>query len=146
MIHPHATLPPKSVQRSWYYQKAIFRTSLQRPRGRNVEPPVTPALWLGLRMPEIRGLTWDYLKTNGIKHYCFHSLRHVNTSGMLPPNVPDNYAMKRMEPSTNNMLKTVYQHTLTEKGIEVGPAVDGYSEPLIKPEQSGFSCTISRVI
>ena len=116
---------------------------MQRPRGGNVEPPVTPALWLGLRMSEIRGLT---LKTNGIKHYCFHSLHHVNASGMLPPNVPDNYAMKRMVPSTNNMLKTVYQHTLTEKEIEVGPAVDGYSEPLIKPEQSGFSCTISRVI
>ena len=49
-------------------------------------------------------------------------------------NVPDEYAMRRMGHATNNMLKTVYQHTMSEKEQEVNAVVDGYFEQIIKPE------------
>ena len=167
-------------------------------KGQSVELPVLLAMWLGLRMSEIRGLTWDcigdktihikqamvdeglkttktynsnrvlplppyikvlidarphkgdfvipetrrsissrfdyYIKKAGIKHYRFHDLRHVNASVMLALNVPDKYAMRRMGHATNNMLKTVYQHTMSEKEQEVNAVVDGYFEQIIKPE------------
>ena len=75
-----------------------------------------------------------YLKKNGIKHYRFHDLRHVNASVMLALNIPDKYAMRRMGHATNNMLKTVYQHTMSEKEQQVNAAVDNYFESIIKPE------------
>lgn len=48
----------------------------------------------------------------GLPHYRFHDLRHANASIMLALNIPDKYAMERMGHATNNMLKTVYQHTM----------------------------------
>lgn len=69
----------------------------------------------------------------GLPHYRFHDLRHVNASVMLSLNVPDKYAMRRMGHATNNMLKTVYQHTMDEKEKEVNAMVDSYFEDLISP-------------
>lgn len=167
-------------------------------KGKSVELPVLLAMWLGLRMSEIRGLTWDcigedtihirqalvdeglkttktynsnrvlplppYLKQlidlqprkgdyivpdsrrainsrftywtqkAGIQHYRFHDLRHVNASVMLALNIPDKYAMERMGHSSNNMLKTVYQHTMTEKQREVGKSVDDYFSKILAPK------------
>lgn len=81
------------------------------------------------------GSRFDYhIKKAGIKHYRFHDLRHVNASVMPALNVPDKYAMRRMGHATNNMLKTVYQHTMSEKEQEVNSVVDGYFEQIIKPE------------
>lgn len=65
-------------------------------------------------------------ESNGISHYRFHDLRHANASVMLALGVPDKYAMERMGHSTNNMLKTVYQHTMSSKQDEVSAAVDKY--------------------
>lgn len=167
-------------------------------RGKSVELPVLLAMWLGLRMSEIKGLTWDCVGANtihvkqamvdeglkttktynsnrvlplppylkqlieaqprkseyivpdsrraiysrfaywtekaGIKHYRFHDLRHVNASVMLALNIPDKYAMQRMGHSSNNMLKTVYQHTMTEKEREYSQSVDNYFENLLAPK------------
>lgn len=63
---------------------------------------------------------------HGIPHYRFHDLRHANASVMLALGVPDKYAMERMGHATNNMLKTVYQHTMTSKQNEVAEMVDQY--------------------
>lgn len=63
---------------------------------------------------------------NGIPHYRFHDLRHANASVMLALGVPDKYAMERMGHATNNMLKTVYQHTMSSKQNEVAAMVDQY--------------------
>jgi integrase len=199
-----------------FYPELILRTTLPQKRrtdivvpsesdiiaiaeavkGKSIELPVMLAMWLGLRMSEIRGLTWDCVKGNiihikqalvdeglkttktynsdrvlplppyikalidaqphngefiipssrraihsrfeyyiekaGIQHYRFHDLRHVNASVMLALNVPDKYAMKRMGHATNNMLKTVYQHTMDEKEQQVNAAVDQYFESIIK--------------
>lgn len=62
----------------------------------------------------------------GLPHYRFHDLRHANASIMLALNVPDKYAMERMGHATNNMLKTVYQHTMKSKQDEVADLVDSY--------------------
>lgn len=62
----------------------------------------------------------------GIKHYRFHDLRHVNASVMLKLGVPDKYAMERMGHATNNMLKTVYQHTMPAERSKVDAEVNAY--------------------
>ena len=67
----------------------------------------------------------------GVQHYRFHDLRHANASVMLALNIPDKYAMERMGHATNNMLKTVYQHTITEKQEEVSKTVDDHFEALL---------------
>ena len=64
----------------------------------------------------------------GIEHFRFHDLRHVNASVMLSLNVPDKYAMERMGHATNNMLKTVYQHTMSQKSEQVAEIVDTFFE------------------
>lgn len=63
---------------------------------------------------------------HGIPHYRFHDLRHANASVMLALGVPDKYAMERMGHATNNMLKTVYQHTMKSKQDEVTDKVNDY--------------------
>lgn len=45
---------------------------------------------------------------------------------MLALGIPDKYAMERMGHATNNMLKTVYQHTMDEKRQEVDDTLDNY--------------------
>ena len=65
---------------------------------------------------------------NGIEPFRFHDLRHVNASVMLGLNVPDKYAMERMGHATNNMLKNVYQHTMSDEAKRVADAVDDYFE------------------
>ncbi|SBV93968.1 conserved hypothetical protein [uncultured Eubacteriales bacterium] len=170
---------------------------MQTAKGTIMELPVLLALWLGLRMSEILGLTWDsvgkdvvhikqaivdgidsvptekgtksysgnrtikipeYLKSlilaqpktdehivtlsrrsiggrftslckrAGVPHYRFHDLRHANASVMLALGIPDKYAMERMGHATNNMLKTVYQHTMSSKQEEVSNSIDAYFE------------------
>lgn len=169
---------------------AIMKASI----GTDIELPVALAIWLGLRMSEILGLTWECInddnirikqarvtsengttlkgtktysgtrtlhapqyildlivrqpknsefivpydrhgiykrfsrlcKNAGLPHYRFHDLRHANASVMLALNVPDKYAMERMGHATNNMLKTVYQHTMKSKQDEVAELVDNY--------------------
>lgn len=163
-------------------------------RGTEMELPVLLAVWLGLRVSEILGLTWDSLegdvlhvkaaivdgeggptekgtktysgdrkirlpsylaalikeqpkngahiislsrraiggrfeticKQAGVRHFRFHDMRHANASIMLALGVPDKYAMERMGHATNNMLKTVYQHTMRSKQDEVANMVDDY--------------------
>nr|DAP96366.1 MAG TPA: Integrase [Caudoviricetes sp.] len=62
----------------------------------------------------------------GVQHYRFHDLRHINASVMLALNVPNRYAQERMGHATDNMLKTVYQHTMAAEQIAVAQKVDQY--------------------
>lgn len=61
-----------------------------------------------------------------IRHFRFHDLRHYNASVMLSLNIPDKYAMERMGHATNNMLKTVYQHTMQEKEDSIDASLNDY--------------------
>ena len=65
-------------------------------------------------------------KRNGLPHFRFHDLRHANASVMLSLGITDKYAMERMGHATNNMLKTVYQHTMDDKKNQIDAAIDGY--------------------
>lgn len=53
-------------------------------------------------------------------------MRHANASIMLALGVLDEYAMERMGHAANNMLKTVYQHTMRSTQDEVADVVDDY--------------------
>lgn len=70
------------------------------------------------------------LEKTGLPHFRFHDLRHYNASIMLSLNIPDKYAMERMGHATNNMLKTVYQHTMQEKEDSVDAALSEYFNAL----------------
>lgn len=188
------TLPQKQKYDTAIPSDKDIEKIMQTAAGTNMELPILLAIWLGLRVSEILGLTWDsiegdmlhvkaaivdgedgpvekgtktysgnrkirlprYLKDlmftqprdtphiinlsrraiggrfdtickqAGVPHYRFHDLRHANASVMLALGVPDKYAMERMGHATNNMLKTVYQHTMKSKQEEVADVVDDY--------------------
>ena len=75
----------------------------------------------------------------GIKHYRFHDLRHVNASVMLKLGVPDKYAMERMGHTTNNMLKTVYQHPMPAERAKVDADVNEYFASIWQQNDNGKS-------
>ena len=70
----------------------------------------------------------------GVRHFRFHDLRHANASVMLALGIPDKYAMQRMGHATNNMLKTVYQHTMKSKREEVDDTIDNYFDQILHTE------------
>ncbi|WP_312611410.1 site-specific integrase [Oscillibacter sp.] len=191
----HTTLPQKQRTDIIVPSESDIKAIAECVKGKSCELPVMLAVWLGLRMSEIRGLTWDCIDGNvihikqakvdeglkgtktynsnrrlivppyimeliekhprtsefiipysrraiasrfdyytakaGIQHYRFHDLRHVNASVMLALNIPDKYAMERMGHATNNMLKTVYQHTMPEEQKKVSAAVDNYFSKIL---------------
>lgn len=59
-----------------------------------------------------------------IPHFRFHDLRHYNASVLLAMGVPDKYAQERLGHATSVMLKTVYQHILSEKERQVDADFD----------------------
>lgn len=65
-------------------------------------------------------------KRAGVQHYRFHDLRHINASVMLALGVPNKYAQERMGHATDNMLKTVYQHTMSTEQVAISQKVDDY--------------------
>ena len=67
----------------------------------------------------------------GVQAYRFHDLRHINASVMLAQGIPDKYAMERMGHATNNMLKTVYQHTMAAQSLAYAAQLDAYFEGLL---------------
>lgn len=77
----------------------------------------------------------------GLPHYRFHDLRHFNASLMLAAGLPDKYAMKRMGHATNNMLKTVYQHTIKEREAAYDAAIETALDDLLQqPPACENSC------
>lgn len=69
-----------------------------------------------------------FLEKHGLKVIRFHELRHYYASMMLANNVLDKYAMKHMGHATNNMLKSIYQHTFDEKDKEITETINSYLE------------------
>lgn len=66
------------------------------------------------------------LKKNNLKHMSFHDLRHLNASTMLALGIPDKYAMERGGWSSTNIIKSVYQHTLTEERKKNDKIINDY--------------------
>lgn len=67
----------------------------------------------------------------GVPHFRFHDLRHMNASVMLAVGVPNKYAQERMGHATDNMLKTVYQHTIQEEQKKYSEEIDQRFEELL---------------
>ena len=61
-----------------------------------------------------------------IQHFRFHDLRHYHASVLLAMGVPNKYAQERLGHATDNMLKTVYQHTMQNKRQELDNKLDDY--------------------
>jgi integrase len=59
-------------------------------------------------------------------NYTFHSLRHYNASIMLIQGVPTKYAAERLGHCTEDMLKTVYQHTFPDMHKQYSQNITDY--------------------
>ena len=72
----------------------------------------------------------DICKKAKVEPCRFHDLRHFSASEAHALGVPDKYSMRRMGHKTDNMLKTVYQHTMKDKEDEFGDLIDKKMEQL----------------
>ncbi len=79
-------------------------------------------------------------KMAGVKPCRFHDLRHFAASEAHSLGVPDKYQMKRMGHKTDNMLKTVYQHTMSDKEEFFANTIDDRMLAIYKaePEKSAI--------
>lgn len=64
----------------------------------------------------------------GLPHFRFHDLRHTAASVSVMLGVPTKYSQQRMGHQTDNMLKTVYEHTMRSKEDEFADRIDEYFE------------------
>jgi len=67
---------------------------------------------------------------NGIPKVTLHDLRRQNASVMLALGIADKYAMERGGWSTPNIMKSVYQMTMSDQRIAVDHAINNYFETL----------------
>ncbi len=67
---------------------------------------------------------------NDLPDITLHGLRHTNASVMLLLNIPDKYAMERGGWSSNQTMKNIYQHTMSEQRKKSDKAVNKYFEQL----------------
>lgn len=66
----------------------------------------------------------------GIKNFRWHDIRHYTASVMLALNVPNQYAMKIMGHATDNMLKTVYQHTMEDEMKKISDKINNFFDKI----------------
>ena len=71
------------------------------------------------------------LQKLGLPHYRFHDLRHTSASVAMSVGVPNTYNQKRMGHKTDNMLKTVYLHTMKSKEDEFADRIDETFEEIL---------------
>ena len=77
------------------------------------------------------------IKNAGLKDMTFHDLRHLNASVMLVLGVPDKYAMERGGWASNNVLKSVYQHTFSDERQRIDNRIDDYFRKISSTEIDG---------
>ena len=63
-----------------------------------------------------------------LPHYRLHDLRHYYASTLLASGIPDKYAMELMGHSSNNTLKQVYQHLMSDKEDEFEKNLIAYQD------------------
>lgn len=81
---------------------------------------------VALTARQINGRFTKMLSALQIPHFRFHDLRHYHASVLLAMGVPNKYAQERLGHATDNMLKTVYQHTMQNKRQELDNKLDDY--------------------
>ena len=70
------------------------------------------------------------LKKNNLPHMTFHNLRHENASIMALLKIPDKYAQERGGWKTDQVMKSVYQHTFSADRILVDDKIDSFFEKM----------------
>lgn len=78
----------------------------------------------------------EICESSGLPPIGYHALRHTNASIMLSLNVPDKYAMERGGWSSNDTMKNIYQHTMTDERAMVNTTVDNYFDGLMNGKKS----------
>ena len=68
------------------------------------------------------------LKRLNMPHFRWHDLRHYTASVMLALNIPTKYAQEIMGHETDNMLKNVYQHTMSEEMKKISEKINVFFE------------------
>lgn len=81
---------------------------------------------VGLSPTKITNDFIHHVERMDCQHFNFHSLRHYYASMLLANNVPNKYALKRMGHATDDMLKNVYQHVISERDHEVTDVINVY--------------------
>lgn len=76
-----------------------------------------------------------------IPHYRFHDLRHTAASVSVILGVPTKYSQQRMGHQTDNMLKSVYEHTMRDKEDKYATRIDNYFESKRNPKSRTKSRT-----
>lgn len=71
---------------------------------------------------------------NGLPHYRFHDLRHTAASIAMAAGIPDKYTQQRMGHRTDNMLKTVYYHTMQSKVDEYANKIDSVYNSILQTD------------
>ncbi len=66
------------------------------------------------------------LSANNLPHYKFHALRHASASVGMALGMPNKYNQNRMGHATDNMLQTVYLHTMQNRVDEYAEKMDEY--------------------
>ena len=64
------------------------------------------------------------IQFSGLPHFRFHDLRHYSASFMHAIGIPDSYIMERGGWQTDNVMKTVYRHTLNDRVKEMNRKVN----------------------
>lgn len=68
---------------------------------------------------QIYGKFSSLLRRNGIPHFRFHDLRHYGASYLHAKGYPDAYIQARTGHASNEVLRKVYTHVLTEEQKEI---------------------------
>lgn len=67
----------------------------------------------------------------GLPHYRFHDLRHTAASIAMAARVPNSYIQQMMGHKTDNMLKTVYLHTVRSQEDRYSKVIAGAYENIL---------------
>lgn len=70
----------------------------------------------------------------GLPHYRFHDLRHTAASIAMAAGVPNSYIQQMMGHKTDNMLKTVYLHTVRSQEDRYSKVIAGAYDKILCAE------------
>lgn len=85
---------------------------------------------VGLNPAQISDRFIDILKRAGISHFRFHDLRHYNASISHALGIPDQYIMARGGWASDNTLKNVYRHTMSDRTEQMNQTANSHFENL----------------
>ena len=74
----------------------------------------------------------DQGETDWASALTLDDFRYLNASAMLMLGIPDKYAIERGGWASNDVLKSVYQHTFSAERKQVDERIDGFFNNLLR--------------